>query len=333
MAKSRKQVINHNDGVYPYHLIQTCSRNNFLCGYTPAGYDRSYRRRRIEKRMFFLHSVLSVDMIAYGIQHNHYHLIVLPNLERAKAWSDQEVVRRWFCLYNYKNYPYVKQWYDSQSEQDRTVHVKRTIRSWREQLTYISKFMALLNYAISVQANKEDRMTGSSFWERRYKAYRLQEQSDLIQCMTYNDLNPVRAGIADTPEDSMHTSLYQRIHQDISSTHQLIEGTPEFDYDRLNEYGIELKPLMPLNSWDNNEVEWGIACDFEAYKELVDWTGRAIRPEKRGYIDNSLPPIAQRLAPDKQTWLQQITQHDRRRHTCNIEAVNQAKKQKTTTVS
>lgn len=315
--KSRRQIINHSDGVYPYHLTQTCARNIFLCGYTPAGFNRDYRRRIIEKRMFFLHSVMAIDIIAYGIQHNHYHLICLPNLEQAQAWSDTEVVKRWFCLHKPTTYPLIKQWYESQHKQDKTTYVKRTIRQWREQLTHISKMMGMLNYRIAVQANQEDKMTGSSFWEKRYKAKRLETQNGLLQCMTYNDLNPVRAGIADTPENSKHTSLYQRIHHDIKSTSDVIEGIPEFNYDRLRAYNIELKPLMPLKGWENTSNEWGIPYDLDDYKTLVDWTGRAIRPDKRGAIDNTLPPIAQRLAPDQASWLQAITQHDKLRHTCN----------------
>lgn len=317
--KSRQQEINHNDGVYPYHLTQTCTRNIFLCGNTPAGFNREHRRRIIEKRMFFLHSVMAIDMIAYGILHNHYHLISLPNLQQAKAWSDYEVVKRWFCLHKPTTYPLIKQWFENPNKQNKTVHVKRTIRQWREQLTHISKMMAMLNQRIATQANAEDNMTGCSFWEKRYKAKRLETQNGLLQCMTYNDLNPIRAGIANTPEESKHTSLYQRIHQDISATNDVIEGIPEFNYDRLKEYNIALKPLMPLKGWENSHNDWGLPYELGDYQVLVDWTGRSIRPDKRGAIDNKLPPIAQRLALDKAGWIQAITQYDKIRHSCNID--------------
>ena len=35
---------------------------------------------------------------------------------------------------------------------------------------------------------------------------------------------------------------------------------------------------------------------------LLDWTGRSIRGDKRGYIDQTLPPILKRLNIDVATW-------------------------------
>jgi len=41
---------------------------------------------------------------------------------------------------------------------------------------------------------------------------------------------------------------------------------------------------------------------FQYYLSLVDWTGRAIRDDKRGAIDGHLPPIIQRLNIDPDAW-------------------------------
>ncbi len=38
------------------------------------------------------------------------------------------------------------------------------------------------------------------------------------------------------------------------------------------------------------------------YAALVDWTGRVRKEDKRGAIDNSLPPILKRLNIDSQAW-------------------------------
>ena len=39
----------------------------------------------------------------------------------------------------------------------------------------------------------------------------------------------------------------------------------------------------------------GIPCSIKDYLELVDWSGRAIRNDKRGYIPADIPPILRRL--------------------------------------
>jgi hypothetical protein len=59
-------------------------------------------------------------------------------------------------------------------------------------------------------ANKQDECTGS-FWEGRFKAQRIVDEAGLLACSMYVDLNPIRAAIAETPEESMHTSAYDRI--------------------------------------------------------------------------------------------------------------------------
>ena len=106
--------------------------------------------------------------------------------------------------------------------------------------------------------------------------------------MAYVDLNPIRAGIAATPEESEFTSIYERIRE-LKATSVAEEGT-------------EVKvPLLPFRSPSTID-QASIPFRLEDYLELVDWTGRAIRGDKRGAIDAQLPPIAQRLKIDPEAW-------------------------------
>ena len=98
----------------------------------------------------------------------------------------------------------------------------------------------------------------------------------------YVDLNPIRAGMADCPETSEFTSIYERIRAIKKRT-----NSP-----KLRKFRGQAESSRTL------------PCSQNDYLALVDWTGRAIRSDKRGHIDRQLPPIFKRLNIDKEAWLQ-----------------------------
>jgi hypothetical protein len=141
----------------------------------------------------------------------------------------------------------------------------------------------LLNEKLARQANKEDGCKGH-FWEGRFKSQALLTESALLACMTYVDLNPIRAALAERPEESDYTSIKQRLDGE----------QPEASLPPL---------LLPFASQGNPD---GLPYAFADYLMLVDWTGRAIRTDKRGHIPAHLAPILQRLGLDRAQWLRQV---------------------------
>ena len=100
------------------------------------------------------------------------------------------------------------------------------------------------------------------------------------------DLNPIRAGIVETPEESDYTSIQQRIENDKSDS---------------KNRSIALIPFDPTNS------DHHLPMDLHDYLELVDWTGRAIASNKKGSIPEHLPKILDRLGIEKENWLNVMT--------------------------
>ena len=125
--------------------------------------------------------------------------------------------------------------------------------------------------------------------------------------MVYVDLNPVRAGIADRPETSSHTSIRERVKPEFDVQKAIDDQTACGD---LLDYKTPLKPLLPFEARLLNEPQTGILFNFEEYLALIDWTGRIIRSDKREHIDNASPPILARLKISSEQWLTNTTQFE-----------------------
>jgi hypothetical protein len=112
----------------------------------------------------------------------------------------------------------------------------------------------------------EDKCTGK-FWESRFNLQALKSEEALLSCMTYVDLNPVRAEIADTPETSSYTSIQERLHP-LFDLQQAIDN--QADSGDLLDFAMPLKPLLPFENRLLNEPQSGILFNFEEYLALVD---------------------------------------------------------------
>ncbi|PVV07102.1 MAG: transposase [gamma proteobacterium symbiont of Ctena orbiculata] len=293
MPKPRKALVLLEETPY-YHCVSRCVRRAFLCGVdTHTGKSYEHRRQWIVDRMKLLADVFAIDICAYAVMSNHYHVILHVDTECAVEWSEQEVITRWERLFSL---PVLVQRYLSQDAITRAEQetISELLTKWRNRLHDISWFMRCLNEPIARQANQEDDCTGR-YWEGRYKSQALLDEKALMACMAYVDLNPVRAGVAESPETSEYTSIAER-------TDQLKRDQKPIDDDQTP-YG-----LAPFVSYPRQDMPKGLPFRLTDYLELIDWTGRAILDNKRGYIPDNQPPILERLQIDTNHWLY-MTQH------------------------
>ncbi|MCK5648456.1 MAG: transposase [Gammaproteobacteria bacterium] len=262
-----------------------CVRRTFLCGIDSlTGKDYSHQKQWIAERLALLAKTFAIDVCAYSLMSNHMHTVLFINVEQSRNWTEQEVIKRWGCLFTL---PVLVELYEtgqcvSDAEQDK---VRETIDLFRERLTDISWFMRCLNEPIARKANEEDKCTGR-FWEGRFKSQALLNEQALIACMTYVDLNPIRADICDTLEASDYTSVKQRIEQ-------VSQQAPKISI-----------PLFPFISGSQSKT--GIPFSLKDYLELTDWTGRSVRIDKRGFIKADTPKILHKLGLDEQIWIETV---------------------------
>jgi len=205
------------------------------------------------------------------------------NSEQALSWSVLEVVEHWHRLFNGSLLSQRFCQGEVLSKAERNA-LSDQVNEWRERLMSISWFMRCLNEPIARQANHEDKVTGH-FWEGRFKSQALLDEKALAACMVYVDLNPIRARMAASPEQSDYTSIKQRIEQALKTKQPyLAEQQPD--------------SLFPFAGNPRKDMPEGLPFNLADYLELVDWSGRIIREDKKGYIPDHLPDILQRLDMD-----------------------------------
>ena len=298
-----------------YHCISRCVRRAFLCGrddYTGRSFE--HRKEWVRSRLRVLSEAFALDVCAFAIMSNHIHLVLRTRPDMVGSWSDEEVARHWLTIFPKNKESSGEALPPDKREIRILARDKCIIPELRRRLVSVSWFMRCLNECIARRANKEDGCKGR-FWEGRFKCQALLDEAGLLACMAYVDLNPVRAGIADSPEESEFTSVHERFTA--LNARSRLELRPE-QTKRQTPKQLELlareKEKADLDRWlspigrDDPEAGSGIlSMTQEDYLKLIDWTGRQIKYGHRGAIPEHLSPIMVRLQIDSTRWLDTVS--------------------------
>ncbi len=288
MATPRSKLVCLQSTPY-YHCTSRCVRGAFLCGQDKLSEKNfDHRRSWIEKRLLFLARIFCIDVCAYAVMSNHCHVVLRINERLNKELSDLDVAKRWLGIC--KGTLVTQQFVQGKSiEKHFEDTLKETLLIYRSRLMDLSWFMRMLNEPIARMANDEDECTGR-FWEGRFYSQALLDETALAACMAYVDLNPVRAGIEKTPENSQYTSVQKRI--------------------QAAKQQKQLQSLMPFVGNPRKNKPEGLPFKLDEYLSLLDITGRCIREDKKGFIDNNLPKILERLNIPAQSWITLTTRFE-----------------------
>jgi len=165
----------------------------------------------------------------------------------------------------------------------------------------------------------------------------------ILACSIYIDLTEIRAELAATPEDSPNTSAYRRILARLlrkaraeadgpsakSQAAAYQPGDPDYWMCPVNER--DRAPLLGPQADRPHDAEQAAllgqgetsACpalkrwrhgflpiSVDQYLELLDWTGRQLVASKRGAINETHPPILERLGLQPSVWLEMMQKFD-----------------------
>ena len=246
---------------------------------------------------------------------NHTHQILRSRPDIVKQWDDRTVALKWLRISpEYDTKGNVLE--PTEPKIQAIVNNPAKVMQLRLRLSDVSWWMRYFSHYMACRSNGEDQVTGH-FWESRFGSEVLESEAATVACMIYVDLNPVRASMAATPEESEYTGAKDRIDDlRISlSTGELGEQTFTLtssvhgihDWERLEhpnsdwmcpiEIDESCDPIGLDESTDGRRASHKgvVGMSVVRYLQLLDWAGRTIRSGKRGSIPTELDPILERL--------------------------------------
>lgn len=320
-----------------YHCFSRCVRRAFLYGFDAlTRRDFSHRKAWLVDRLRYLAAIFAIEVCAYAIMENHYHAILRTRPDIVALWSDREVATRWLTLFPRHRDLTGTPIPPDEKEICALADCPERIAELRRRLSNLSWFMGRLNEFIARAANKEDQVKGR-FWEARFKCQALLDEAATAACMVYVDLNPIRAGLAGTPEESNFTSIQERIRawQKETMATASVPAKPSQEVPSGSLGGAISMPdkaaaisnpipepvsavrsladgtalsacwLCPISS--DSERRGILPMTTAEYFDLVDKSGRMMRSDKRGAVDADLAPILLRIGANPEAWLETIS--------------------------
>jgi putative transposase len=130
----------------------------------------------------------AVTVYGFSLMGNHFHLLVKMIPE--DRFSDEAVKERLELFYGEK----------------KAAIGEGQLPLIREKLASLSEFVREIKVNFTRFYNKRHGRRGY-FWGDRFKSVIVEKGETLINCLAYIDLNPVRAGIVNKPEDYRWNSL------------------------------------------------------------------------------------------------------------------------------
>ncbi len=167
------------------------------------------------------------------------------------------------------------------------------------------------------------------------RAVRLLDEAAVLACATYVDLIPIRAAIAETLEQSDFTSVQKRIQAVCQQANSIADKGSSNSGDSVADEGsgtagdsvnarvkVEKSDLAPdahLSRLSIDELSdpIGPCChqgttrasdkgflpmSVAAFIDLLDWTARQMRSDKRGSTPDSLASVFERLGISDEIW-------------------------------
>lgn len=269
MTVARSQLIDRVNGGF-HHVVSRCVRRSWLCGKdSHSGCDFSHRKGWIEEWMLTLTKAFAVRVYGYAVMSNHCHIALEVRPKEVLGLSAEEVARRWLIAHPPSTGVALELRVQALASNAEKIEVLR------DRLGDLSWFMRCLNWRIAVRANREDGCTGR-FWEGRFHSGKpLPNLKSLYACMTYVDLNPLRAGATNSvAKIGERTGLRRRVEESEVDDRKLRDALAPLRIDRAEGRIYSGGPTS-------------LELTLGQYLAHVQWTARQEIADREGLIKHS----------------------------------------------
>jgi len=175
----RTQRLKINDETAVYHVMSRSALDGFPLG----DIEKDFMLDLIKKYS----KLYLVEILGLCLMGNHFHLLVKMFPEY--KFTDEDVKKRYESFYG-----------------DDRAFAYGQVPSLREKLTNLSEFVREIMVSFARYYNRRHNRRGY-FWGDRFKSVIVENGETLINCLAYIDLNPLRAGLVDRPEEYRWNSL------------------------------------------------------------------------------------------------------------------------------
>ncbi|TWU38970.1 hypothetical protein Q31b_40480 [Novipirellula aureliae] len=139
------------------HLYNRTCRRCFLMGYDQvSGKNFDYRKVWIEEYLKQFAQAFGIDLLAFSILSNHFHVILRSRPDVVATWDDEEVARRWLMLCPHRRKSGGSPLPPSEPELKSIAGCPIKCQEIRGRLSSFSWWMRLLCQRVAMRANHED---------------------------------------------------------------------------------------------------------------------------------------------------------------------------------
>ena len=177
MPRTQRMIIDDQSTVY--HVMSRSALDGFPLGDIEKDFMLDLIRRYA--------ALYLVEILGFCLMGNHFHILVrvIPEYK----FSDEEILKRYINFYG-----------------DERIFADGLVPSLRMKLSSLSEFVREIKVNFARFFNRRHHRRGY-FWGDRFKSVIVENGQTLINCLAYIDLNPLRAGLVELPEQYRWSSL------------------------------------------------------------------------------------------------------------------------------